>query len=127
VNNAPVKDNLPVEQIQNENNKWQSRWTAAWVTWFTQVLSALQGWRKTFTGSLTYDFGAIDPNDSTTVTVTGARVGDAVLVTPSLNTAGIVEKGVVTDVDEVTIYAMNATGGSVNPAEKTYRVIVFQQ
>jgi hypothetical protein len=127
INNPPGKDQLDVEQT--DDKKWRTRWTMAWVTWFTQVFSALLGWKKTYTGSLTHDFGSINAGaeSSTTVTVTGARVGDAVLVSGAANSAGIFATGVVTADDVVTVYAKNFTAGALNPASTVFRVIVFQQ
>lgn len=99
-----------------------------WANWFTQAFLALLGWKQTFNVTKTIDFGSITAQNqaSSTVAVTGARSGDAVSVTPSADTAGIVFSGVVTAKDTVTIYAKNFTAGSIDPASTTFRVIVFQ-
>lgn len=104
-------------------------WPRAWVLWFKEVFIALSGWTKAMTASAAHNFGSIAAlsQASTTITVTGARSGDAVLVTPSADTAGIVFSGVVTANDVVTIYAKNYTAGAIDPASTTFRVIVFQQ
>lgn len=121
INNAPIRERLLLDR--------NDIWPRSWVTWFTQAVSALAGWKKTFTATKTHDFGSINSaaEASTTVTVTGARAGDGVVVMPSANTAGIIETAVVTASDQVTIYAKNFTGGAIDPSSKTYRVIVFQQ
>lgn len=105
------------------------RWAPSWVLWFKQIFIALTGWNKSMTASANHDFGAIAAASqvSTTLTVTGARSGDAVLVTPSADTAGIAVSGVVTADNTVTIYAKNYTAGAIDPASTTFRVIVFQQ
>lgn len=104
------------------------RWAPAWVLWFKQIFIAMTGWSKSMTASVTHDFGAIAAASqaSTTLTVTGARSGDAVLVTPSEDTSGVVFSGVVTANDTVTIYAKNYTAGAINPASTTFRIIAFQ-
>ena len=120
INNPPIRD------LAGDD----AEWTSAWAIWFVQVFSAIFGWRKTYTATLSKTWGAISNHseDSQTVTVTGARSGDAVLVTPATKTTGIVDNiGVVTASNVVTVYAQNTTGGSVTPGAKTYRVIVFQQ
>lgn len=99
-----------------------------WVNWFTQVFTALTGWKQTITNTKVFDFGSIagQTQSSTTVTVTGARSGAVVLVTPLADTSGVIYSGVVTANDTVTIYAKNYTAGAIDPASTTFRVIVFQ-
>lgn len=112
------------------NAPFRSEWgTPAWQTWFTQVMTALLGWKKTYTASKTHDFGSISTQSqaTTTVTVAGARSGDAVVVRPETAVNGIMLDGTVTANDTVTIRAVNYSSGSVDPDEQDYRVIVFQQ
>jgi hypothetical protein len=118
----PLKSNLPV-------NQEFSSWTQPWSTWFTQVFQSIFGWSKTFTSTLTHDFGSIATlsQATQTVTVTGARSGDAVIVTPTTAVNGIVIDGTVTAVDTVTVRAVNYSSGAIDPASQAYRVIVFQQ
>lgn len=101
----------------------------SWASWFTQVLTALLGWKKTYTQTLTHDFGAINAQTEATQTVSvlGARSGDAVIVRPTTAVNGIILDGTVTASDVVTVRAVNYSSGSINPASQTYRVIVFQQ
>ncbi len=105
------------------------KWPETWLGWFSAVLRALV-WNISLTATKTHDFGniAAHSEDSTTVTVTGARTDNppTVLVTPLANTAGIIYKGVVTADNTVTIYALNATGAGVNPLSTTFRVVVLQ-
>jgi len=104
-------------------------WPAYWVNWFNEVFRALFGWKLSYMGSKTHNFGSINggAEATTTVTITGVAENDSVLVTPSINTAGIHYTGVVTAVDTVTIYAKNFTSGAIDPASTTFAVIVFQQ
>lgn len=101
----------------------------AWQSWFTQVFTALLGWKKTYTGTKTHDFGSINAQSqaTTTTTVTGARVGDAVIVRPATAVDGIILDGTVTASDTVTIRAVNYSSAPIDPASQAYRVIVFQQ
>lgn len=104
--------------------------STAWLEFFRSIFYALFGWKRTFTTTLAKTWGLIasDAEASQTVTVMGARTGDAVLVTPGARTAGIVDNiGIVTANDTVTVYAQNPTGGGITPGAKTYRIIVFQQ
>lgn len=124
----PLREDLPV-QVDQGGKIQTARWTPRWGAWFNAVARALV-WNLTLTATKTHDFGSISGHaeDSTTVTVTGSRSTDTptVLVTPSVNTAGIVYKGVVTADDVVTIYALNTTASGVDPAETTFRVLVIQ-
>jgi hypothetical protein len=104
-------------------------WSASWAEWFTQVWSGLSGWKRTWNKAVTYDFANVPANSQitgTTATITGVRSGDAVLVTPASDTAGIIFTGVVTANDTVTLYAKNFTMAGVDPPSKAFRIIVFQ-
>lgn len=100
-----------------------------WLEWFRSVYYGLFGWKRTFTASKAHDFGniAAQGEDTTTVTVTGVRSGDAVVVRPTTAVNGIAIDGTVTANDTVTIRAFNYSSGAIDPASQTYRVIVFQQ
>lgn len=104
-------------------------WPKPWGNFFTQLFQAIFGWRQSFTASLTHDFGAISAQTQATqtVTVTGAQIGDAVIVRPTTAVNGIIIDGTVTAADTVTVRAANYSSGSINPASQVYRVIVFQQ
>lgn len=104
-------------------------WTTGWILWLKKVSLRLGGWKKTQTATLTYDFALTASLNqwSTTLTVTGVRVGDPAIVTPETPTDGIIYQAVVTANDTVTLYAYNVSGASVNPTSTTFRVIVFQQ
>jgi hypothetical protein len=114
INNPPLREDFG-------SNGWQS--------WFSQVMTALLGWKKTYTATKTHDFGSINAQveSTTTVTVTGARSGDAVLIRPTTAVNGIILDGTVTASDTVTIRAVNYSTGAIDPASQVYRVIVFQQ
>lgn len=62
---------------------------------------------------------------STTVTVTGAAVGDRVEVMPAGDVLGLNVWGRVTATDTVTIFAGNTTGGAADPAAMDYLVVVY--
>lgn len=124
----PLREDLPIAVDPLGGGSF-ARWPATWANWFNAVARALV-WNVSFTGTKTHDFGSINAHteSSTTVTVTGARALDTptVLITPSLNTAGIAYKGVVTADDTVTLYALNTTAAAIDPASTTFRVVVMQ-
>jgi len=104
-------------------------WPRVWAMWFTEVWRALQGWRRTLYGTLTHDFGSINAQTQATqtVTITGASVGDVVVVRPTAAVNGIILDGTVTAVNTVTVRAVNYSSGGIDPAEQVYKILVFQQ
>jgi len=78
-------------------------------------------------GSKTFNPGSIaDGNEeATTVTATGAVLGDFVMVSFSVDVADLVLDGQVTAADTVTCVFANNTGGAIDLASGTLRVIVF--
>ena len=104
-------------------------WTQPWAAWFTSLWQSVFGWKKTYTGTLTHDFGSIATlsQATQTVTITGARSGDAVIVRPTTAVNGIILDGTVTADDTVTVRALNYSSGAVDPASQVYRILVFQQ
>lgn len=128
----PLRDGLPVTEEMNNDGLILSRtanWPETWKNYFNALARAII-WNKSLAGTKTHDFGSIlaHTESSTTVTIEGARTDLApiVTVTPSINTAGIVYKGVVTAIDTVTIYALNTTALAIDPAETVFRVLVLQ-
>lgn len=99
-----------------------------WSNFFTQLFAAV-GWVKSWAHRFTLDFDPVAAHSESgglTVTIKGARPGDAVNVTPYANTSGITYKALVTADDTVTIYAINYTAGAIDPASMQYRVVVIQ-
>jgi hypothetical protein len=74
-----------------------------------------------YNGSATWDPGNIADGDeeATTITVTGAALGDFVLVSFSLDIADLVLSGAVTAADTVTAVLANNTGAGVDLASGT--------
>lgn len=61
-----------------------------------------------------------------TVTVTGAAVGDKVVLgAPSTLEAGLIAFGFVSAADTVSIRLANLSGGTVDPASASWKVAVF--
>jgi len=82
---------------------------------------------KVLTGSKTHDFAdtADGARATTTVTVTGAALGDFVVgVSLSIDAGGGVLHGYVSAADTVTVVLLNETGGALNLASGTLRVLV---
>lgn len=128
INDPPIGEWLPVSKDLRTKES-ASSWPKAWGNWFTQAWLAISGWRRTFTATLTHDFGniAAQSQATQTVTVAGCVVGDAVLVRPATAVNGIILDGTVTAVGTVTVRAVNYSSGGIDPASQVYTVIVFQQ
>jgi hypothetical protein len=83
----------------------------------TKILSA--------SGTLDFPSIAAAGNQDLTIAVTGAAVGDAVILgLPASPDAGVVFDAWVSATNTVKIRATNATAGAVDPASASYRVIV---
>lgn len=85
-----------------------------------------------YVGSVTYDPPSLATGlaANTTVTVTGAAVGDTVLAThSSIETAATswIVTGYVSAANTVRVVILNVTGGTVDLASGTLRVRVFKQ
>lgn len=79
-------------------------------------------------GSLTHNFPSISSVSlaTQTLTVTGAQVGDTVVVgRPATLDAGLVVSGEVTSANTVTVTVNNPTAGAIDPPSLTYPVTVF--
>lgn len=128
VSKPPLAMNLRIDTDPRTKSEG-AVWPPVWGNWISAVWQALQGWTQTYTSSITFDFGNISAQSqaTTTVTVTGARSGDAVLVRPTTAVNGIILDGTVTAVDTVTIRAVNYSSGAIDPGSQSYRVIVFSQ
>ena len=87
-----------------------------------------------FKDVITYQ-GTLDLGDAATgsgtfassdVTVKGAALGDFVLVSLGVDTVDAVVRGAVTAANVVTVTLLNNTGGAVNLASTTVRIVVLK-
>lgn len=85
---------------------------------------------RTATGS--FDFGSIvnGAEAATTVTVTGAAVGDSVILTPADGTpfsssGPIIPMALVTAANTVSVRMVNGSGATLNIGSRNFRVTVF--
>lgn len=90
--------------------------------------------RDVFDKVITYK-GALNLGDAATgsgtfasadVTITGAALGDFVLVSLGLDTVDTVVAGAVTAANTVTVTVLNNTTGAVNLADTTARIVVLK-
>src|SRR5437868_15254695 len=79
------------------------------------------------TGSATYDAASLADGvgATTTVTVTGAVLGDFVIVSHGVDLAGITVTGYVSAADTVSVRFQNESGGTLDLASGTLRALVF--
>lgn len=82
----------------------------------------------TLSGSVTYDPPSLADaaGTSTTVTVTGAALGDLAIASFSLDTQGIIVTANVTSANTVTVRFQNETGGVIDLASGTLRARVIK-
>lgn len=83
---------------------------------------------RALSGNKTIAFGSLPSvsNTGTTITVTGAQVGDSVILNPSsVLEAGICIDSFVSSTNTVTVTATNPTAGSITIASRTYNVLVI--
>jgi hypothetical protein len=80
-------------------------------------------------GSATYDTASLadGAGATTTVTATGAALGDFVLVSLGVDVAGISVTGYVSAADTVSVRIQNESGGTLDLASTTIRVRVIPQ
>lgn len=83
---------------------------------------------QALSGTATYDPPSLADaaGASTTVTVTGAALGDVALASFSLSTQGITVTANVTATDTVTVRFQNETGGVLDLASGTLKAVVFK-
>jgi hypothetical protein len=87
------------------------------------MLTALRG----LDGSVVWDAGSIADGDEAVqeITVTGAALGDFVLVSLSIDVADLVLTAAVTATNTVTVSLANNTGGAIDLASATAYVRVL--
>ena len=78
-------------------------------------------------GSETFDAGSVDDGNEVTkeITVTGAVLGDFVLVSYSIDVTDLEYSGQVTTADTVTTVLSNNTGSAIDLASATVRALVI--
>lgn len=79
-------------------------------------------------GTATYDPGSLadGAGATTTVTVTGAALGDIALASFSLDISGISVTAYVSAADTVSVRFQNETTGTLDLAEGTLKAVVFK-
>lgn len=100
-----------------------------WREFFRSVFYALFGFKRTFTATLSFNFGnlAAGGEETTTVACLGARQGDAVIVTARTLVAGLGVDAMVSANDVITVRRFNFSTGAINPGADDFRLVVFQQ
>jgi hypothetical protein len=95
-----------------------------------QLRELFQAIRTAFlAGSATYDAANLvdAAGATTTVTVTGAALGDYVLVSHGVDLQGITVTGWVSAANTVSVRFQNESGGALDLASATLRVLVLKR
>lgn len=95
-----------------------------WERWFNRITSLMP-----FSVTVTWNPAAVAANSTAeqTVTVNGARTGDAVVVTKPTHTAGVAVAGArVSAKDTVKVTFVNPTASSVDPPSEDYRFTIIR-
>jgi len=124
---APITTNLSLPLGTLGDVRFKSSYRAAMALLDTAVAAAAGEAGTVLNGSKTHDFAdlANAGRESTTVTVTGAALGDFVIgVSVSVDAADLLLWGYVSAANTVTVVAQNNTGGAVNLASATLAVRV---
>lgn len=79
------------------------------------------------TGSATYDAASLidAAGETTTVTVTGAALGDFAMASLGVDVAGISVTAYVSAADTVSVRVQNESGGTLDLASTTLRAVVL--
>jgi len=96
---------------------------------FANVEWEIQKGAGFLTGSATWDAGSIADGDeeATDITITGASLGDFIIgVSFSLDVADLQLTADVTAANTVTAVLSNSTGGAINLASGTVKVVVMK-
>ena len=107
----------------------------AWPRWRVAVLPESSGASGTFFQqaslytALSWDPGSVadGATDTVTATVTGAAVGDAVIVYPGVDLQGLLFCGYVSVADTVTVVLYNLTGAAVDLDAAAWAVRVLER
>ena len=125
INAVPERD----APLTDDDASERRRFTQPWLEFLRSVFFALFGWKRTFSGTISWSAGLIGAGSqaTTAVTVKGARAGDAVIVSSQVQVAGLISDGNVTSNDTVTIRRINYSAAGINPGSDNYRIICLQQ
>lgn len=80
-------------------------------------------------GSATYDAASLvdGAGATSTITVTGAALGDLVVVSAGVDLQGITLTAYVSAADTVSFRLQNESGGTLDLASTTFRALVFKR
>lgn len=100
----------------------------AWVTVASASASTVTVTANGLEGSETHDFGSLvdAAGETGSVTVTGAALGDFVIMSCSVDLQGMTLTGYVSAADTVSYRLQNESGGTLDLASATVRARVFK-
>lgn len=113
--------------INNRSALHDSQLKAALVSMLADMTAVRAVLGGILTGSAVYDAASLADGvgATTTITVTGAVLGDFVIVSHSVDLAGITVTGYVSAADTVSVRFQNESTGTLDLASGTLRALVF--
>jgi len=114
-------------QISDTNTQYHADLKALMTAFLADITAIRATLAGILTGSATWNAGSIADGDmeSKDITVTGAAIGDFVLISMGVDVVDLVVSGQVTATDTVTATLANNTGGAVDLASTTVRAVVL--
>jgi hypothetical protein len=119
-----------VQTTNAQDDKSGARSLFALFTAFLEDITAIRAvLAGILSGSATFNAASLadGAGETTTVTVTGAALGDFVLVSHGVDLAGISVTAYVSAADTVSVRFQNESGGVLDLASSTVRVRVLPQ
>ncbi len=114
-------------EINNRSSQGDSQLQAVLDSLLADITAIRTVLAGILTGSATYDAASLADGvgATTTITVTGAVLGDFVIVSHSVDLAGITVTGYVSAADTVSVRFQNESTGTLDLASGTLRALVL--
>jgi hypothetical protein len=114
-------------EINNRSGQGDSQLLAVLDSLLADITAVRALFGGMLSGSDTWDAGSIADGDEEVkeITVTGAALGDFVLVSASIDVADLALVGQVTEANKVTVQLLNNTGGAIDLGSMTVHVRVI--
>lgn len=115
---------MSVKRLEPPPRVWLTQARELWEQWFNRITALMP-----FSITVTWNPASVSANTTSeqTVTVSGARTGDAVVVTKPTHTAGLgIVNARASAKDTVEVTFINTTGGAIDPPSEDYRFTIIR-